>query len=334
VTCTLVAAGPGCRVWRPSDEPWDEPLQAWAEAVRSLLAEEALPKVVADQGHWPDLDGDDLVNVLITSRVARTAADVTAYVRRVDFQPEVVRPWGQSWDVIYLQPGAPLETLRPILIHELTHVVQFSWCRAMFPGQPWPIPDWLTEGLAHAAELRTCDDLGNVRTRLHAFARQPHVAPLVVVDAGASGYWRHPGQRGASAAFCDWFTRTHPQWSWPELARAHAEHDDPWVNLTGQSFAETYRAWTVSLAASDAADQLPSAIKLRCDTLGPLAERTIMLQGTATAYVRLPTHQFETSARNHITWPPGAELQLTLVSRAARSTHNERRGVSPPCDAH
>ncbi len=317
VTCTMVAAGPGCRLWRPTDEPWDGPLQSWAEEVRLLLAEEALPKVVADQGRWPDLDGDNIVNVLITSRVARTAADVTAYVRRVDFQPEVARPWGQNWDVVYLQPGASLESLRPILIHELTHVAQFSWCRAMFLGQPWPIPDWLTEGLAHAAELRTCEDLGNVRTRLLAFARQPHAAPLVVVDAGASGYWRHPGQRGASAAFCDWFTRSHPQWSWPELARAHAEHDDPWINLTGQSFAETYRAWTVSLAASDPADQLPGAIELRWDTPSPQAEWTITLQGTATAYVRLPRGAAESPTACQVTWSPGAVTQLTLLSRPA-----------------
>ncbi len=293
--CRVAWSGRRSRIWLPDDEPQDARLCHWVERLGELLEQHCLPTIEADQGPWPDVDGDSALNLLVTNRVAQTSPDVKAFVRQVDFQADVPAPWGQNWDVVYVQPGTNLDELRAILIHELTHVAQFSWCRQLLPEQPWPVPDWLTEGLAHAAELRSDGKWDNTLPRLRTFANRPASCPLLVSDAGHSGLWRDPGQRGASAAFCDWWTRRSPKWSWPEVITTYAEQDDPWGVLAGAAFSEAYRDWTISLAA----DGVPmnsgdGAVTIHCENLTAGKSATLVLTGTATAYVHLQRNAAET----------------------------------------
>jgi hypothetical protein len=75
----------------------------------------------------------------------------------------------------------------------------------------------------------------------------------------------------------------------------YAEEDDPWGTLAGAAFPEAYRGWTISLAA----DGVPlssgdGAITVRCENLTPGNSATLVLTGTATAYVCLQRSAAET----------------------------------------
>ncbi len=311
-SCRVAWSGQCSRVWLPNDEPHDSRLNHWVQRLGELLEQVCLPTVEADQGPWPDVDGDGRLNLLVTNRVGQTSPDVKAFVRQVDFQADVPLPWGQNWDVVYVQPGTNLGELRSILIHELTHVAQFSWCRKLFPAQPWPIPDWMTEGLAHAAELRSGGKWDNTLPRLRTFAERPANCPLVVSDAVVSGLWRDPGQRGASAAFCDWWTRRRPEWRWPELLTSYAEHEDPWTELAGAPFPDVYRDWTISLATEGVPmSSSDTPLELRGVDVSAGTPYTIVLTGTATAYVRI---QRNLAAAQTLFVETGAENRLQITA--------------------
>jgi hypothetical protein len=311
--CHPVWVGSGITVWCPDDEAVTDDLMTWIAEVGSLMERESLPLVRNDQGAWPDVDGDNQVNLLVTERVSRLDSDVKAFVRRSDFSQAV--PSTTPWDVIYLKPFVSLEELRPILVHELTHVVEFSWCRERCPQGEWPIHDWLTEGLAHAAELRLTGAGDNTHPRLRAFLRQPSAAPLVVHDAVATGLWRHPGQRGATAAFCDWLTRTYPQVRWSTIIPTEEVDDDLWTTLCGREFPDLYRDWTISLASGAAglAEESQSALPWR--SLEEQSFHRVILTGTASDYIRLPSSTSSSRKRLAVTLPPEHNCQLTIVAR-------------------
>ncbi|OYW19062.1 MAG: hypothetical protein B7Z55_09560, partial [Planctomycetales bacterium 12-60-4] len=320
VRCRAHWTGSRCRIWIPDDEPCDDRLIRWLGRLGDLVEEESLPIVEADQGTWPDVDADGIINLVVTDRVGCTAPGVHAFVWQADFQENVTRPWDQNWDVIYVQPGIDFEALRPILIHELTHLAQFSWCRHLFPTGPWPIPDWLTEGLAHAAELRYDEAAENTLPRLRAFAAHPGSCPLVVNDAAASGLWRDPGQRGASAAFCDWWLRRQPDWCWPDFLQTYATEDDPWTMIAGAPFTEIYRDWTISLAANGLqplAEKIP--VELHFQELSEGTAGSVVLIGTATAYVRVRRNSTEPQSVQ-ITGPKSCRLQVTTLRIPSRSS--------------
>lgn len=285
VTLTAVWSGRGCRVWRPVVESSQSDNVDWCALLGEFVDAQILLRVVKDQGGWPDVDGDGAVNLVVTDRVGQFSPGLRAFVRKQDFQ-QLPTSSQTPWDVIHVQPGVSFEELEPILIHELTHVAEFSWCQHVLPDSAWPIPDWLTEGLAHATEMRLSDRWENTLPRLQAFAGGPGRSPLRVVDAGTSGLWRHPGQRGASAAFCDWWTRHDGPVNWPHLILAFRETDDPWQTLTGAQFAELYQHWAVNLTLHGVpAGPRGRMLPLQRQTIVPEQPLQLVLTGTAFAVV-------------------------------------------------
>lgn len=291
VRSEVVWSSGSCRVWRVTDEPFDARSQAWAEQVGRLCTEHVRPAVQNMWGAWPDVDGDGVLNLLITERVAHMGSEVQAYVRQQDFRALGDTAWNQPWDVIYLRPGQDLDQLEAVLKHEVTHVAQFSWCRQLCGSHRWPLPDWLTEGLAHATEIQlaggTCTT--NLEDRLDAFAALPASTPLVVADATASRLWRDPAQRGASAAFCRWWQQHTGIRDWPEIIHGFQQAEqDPWNQLTGRSFAELYRQWTLSVLTEGLPTRQPGKCQFpRSLSLKPGEELTHAITGTATLYVKL-----------------------------------------------
>ena len=290
VNCEVVWVGQRCRLWHPSDETSDGRLEHWMSELGQKLDREWFPGVQARQGVWPDVDGDRCVNVLVTERTSVTSGGAQAYVRKADFTRDGGPLAAGPWDVIYLQPGGDLEKLAAILTHELTHVAQFSWCRQLCGDQPWPLPDWLTEGLAHAAESHNLQAVShNTRPRLAAFCLQPDSSPLMVADAVASGLWRDPQQRGAAASFCTWWTSQQNDWSWPRLIEAHLQADDPWQAISAEGFTDLYRRWTLGLARDGVGQgEAHPRLPLQRQLLTAGVPRRVTLSGGATAYLKLP----------------------------------------------
>lgn len=307
VVCRTVWDGRRCRLWASQMEPWSVQQQRWAQALGQLIEQHLLPRIEADQGAWPDVDGDGCVNVVLTARVASIQPDLLAFVRRDDFLPVrtgtgMTRDAG--WDAVYVQTDAELSRLVPILLHELTHVAQFSWSRELCGDRPWPMPDWLTEGLAHAAELRCQGGIQNVAPRIAAYLAQPELAPLTVTDAAASDLWRDPAQRGASALFCWWWTQRHPAWNWPELIQAFDTADDPWQQLSGLRFSDLYREFAIWLTALEWSDGHEDALQpesisdapipgaaiqtVRTRELSSSGTTQLQLRGTATTFLTIP----------------------------------------------
>lgn len=318
VTLTEIWSGRGCRVWLAAAEATQPPLLDWCAQLGAFVDEQILPRVWQDQGLWPDVDGDGCVNLVVSHSVGQIAPGLRAFVRKQDFQSQ--RASGQPpWDAIHIQPGVPFEELEPILIHELTHVAEFSWCQHLLPDGAWPIPDWLTEGLAHAAELRLSDRWENTLPRLQTFAGNSGTCPLRVVDASHSGLWRDPGHRGASAAFCAWWTQSHQPIHWPRLILAFRESEAPWQMLSGTQFTELYEKWALSMATQGVpTGPLGPCIPLQRKMLQRDRPLNLVLTGTAFSVVELDrgTAQHSTSLR--VQQSEGlARVQLLLLRQPA-----------------
>jgi hypothetical protein len=285
-----------------------------AQGVATLLERELLPRIEGRVGPVADVDGDGLLAVVITPRVRLASARLSAFVRAADFQPGVERPWSNQADVMYLDPRVAHHELPAILAHELTHMAQFSHWREQFGDTPWPLPDWLLEGHAHAVEVHLTGNWSNLHERLTAFVGRPESCPLVIPDAAAAGLWRDAGCRGATASFCLWLTRRFGAKWWRRLAELAGPDDDAWEREFGRPFAELYREWTLSLAsagcvAACTGDSVPQPIPRH--ELRLYSTTRLELKGTATAYCRLPQGQ---RLKMHI---DGGDrpLQVTLVNR-------------------
>jgi hypothetical protein len=327
VHCREVCRGERVRV------VWDEAALA-AESARTarfivaLVEQWLLPAVEAEVGLCADVDGNQRLTIAVSPRlhdVAPGAPDLKAFVRAADFQPQGKPPWSNRSDVVYLAPEVSADELPAILMHELTHVAQFSALRQEFGEGAWPLSDWLLEGHAHAVELLQTGRRANLAGRVAMFLRHPERCPLWIEDAAATGRWREPGSRGATAAFCLWLTERFGRGWWREVP-ALAATDDAWREHFGAEFRELYREWTVSLLVRGVAASLcqpggcaesAPRVRPRCHPLVGDECHIISLVGTSTAYFRLhPAVARE--GRLELHGPSTAELQVTFV-RGPRS---------------
>jgi hypothetical protein len=314
--CVPAASGRRCQVWRDLQTPWDARLERWADQVVGLLERTLLPAVEGSQGRIDDLDGSGGVTIVVTNRVASyssTTPALCAFVRPSDFRRDLDRPWSNHADLVYLQPGVSDADLTPILAHELTHLAQLSWCSRTFGTEPWPLPDWLAEGVAHASEVQLTGQWQNVTDRLDAFRREPHRCPLLVDDALSAGLWRDPGSRGAACAFGLWCAERYgPRW-WTQWLRGHADDGDRWELVGGEPFTDVYRAWTLSLATDGVPSPSSAQPALAESPLVADAEAAVLsLQGTASAYLRL---EADAPTVLRIAAPADCRVQVTLVRR-------------------
>lgn len=322
VHCEVVWSDAACRVWRVSDEPYDASLQSWCEDVGHLLSNGVRPRVKDLWGPWPDVDGDGIVNLLVTNRVANYGRDLRAFVKQPDFHGNTDNTWSSPWDVVYVRPGQDLAELEVVLQHELTHVAQFSWCQALYQHEPWGIPDWITEGMAHATELALAGgkSTSNLDFRLRAYATSPAHTPLAVANAASNNLWRDPAQRGASAAFCYWWLSQTDLFDWPRIITSfQANHHDPWEQLADCSFVDLYREWTLAALAQGIPTEVAGQSQpLMVDEWSMESQLVRKVTGTATLFVKLkPSSTMPISRRIQVVREGNAPVQVT-VARIAR----------------
>jgi len=295
---------------------WDETAiqensAAFAATLIELLEGTILPRVEATVGSCDDIDGNGALTLAVSPRM--TALDhgptrLSAFVRAADFQSYVEAPWSNRADLVYLAPHIDKDELVPILTHEITHVAQFSQWRRQFSDEPWPLPDWLLEGHAHAVEARLTGRLDNLQDRLDAFRTRPESCPLVIADAVAAGRWREPGSRGATAAFCMWLTDRYGIDWWSRVSGL-ADDEDAWQREFGREFTELYRRWTIDLASGQTGIGTSESARITTHDVSLAGTASATLTGTATAYFRLP----QSTVPLQISVREASNLQLTLV---------------------
>jgi hypothetical protein len=303
VMTRLVAESSQVRIWEEhvSDGSTHPAELAW---LIEYCESEILPKLTELYGEIADIDGDGKLAICLTDRLAELPTNespVEGLVQVSDFQTDLPRPHSNQADVLFLsralQPGP--QTLA-VLAHEAAHLAVFSRRFEADPHGFRPEHDWLNEGLAHFAEVHCSGSWTNLEARIAAFRRRPESSPLVVIDAQREGLWRDPGSRGAAWSFLRWVADEHGSQRISELAR-HPDVGCAKIEaVLRQPFAEIFRRWSVSQAATD------SQTSDRND------EKSITLCGMAYHGRRL-YRPAESAAGWRIEVPAGRQVQVTLV---------------------
>jgi len=301
------------------------------------------PKVAERFGPATDVDGDGRFTILLTgwlSRLADGKVRVDGFVRGADMDRRQAAPFGNRSDMMYLNAnlkGGP--HLRTVLAHEYTHSVTFSR-KVLDQNLAGPLDaskeedGWLDEALAHLVE----DDLGfsrsNLDYRVSAFLSQPERYRLVVEDYYSADLFRSHGNRGATYLFLRWCLDRHGPKLLDHLIRSPKRGVANLEAATGLPFAELFRRWSVALYLSGLDPKSAIGGDYRSiDLRGELEDwvlagpRTTVVEpggpphtwnaeGTSAHYV-LVGRGAPGSIRVEVEGPPGAEVQVTVVSLPA-----------------
>ncbi len=298
------------------------------------------PTVAERFGPATDVDGDGRFTILLTgwlSRLADGKVRVDGFVRGADMDRRQSTPFGNCCDMMYLNAnlkGGP--HLRTVLAHEYTHAVTFSRKvldhKLVGPLDASKEEDgWLDEALAHLVE----DDLGfsrsNLDYRISAFLSQPERYRLVVEDYYSADLFRSHGNRGATYLFLRWCLDCHGPKLLDALIRSPRRGVANLEAATGLPFAELFRRWSVALYCSGLDPKSSGGGDYRSiDLRGELEDwilagpRTNVVQpggpphtwtaeGTSAHFV-LVGRGTPGSVRVEVEGPPGAEIQVTVVS--------------------
>lgn len=305
---------------------WDETdlhagCEEAAHRLGTLVEQQLLPLVETWIGACDDRGGDSRITLAVSPRVHELAPtqDLKAFVRAADFHPSAEPAGSNRGNVVYLTPQVDAEQLPAILVHELAHVAQFCAFRRDYSQEPWPLADWLLEGHAHAVEVTLTGHQGNLLERIAAFLACPERSPLVIADTAATGLWRHPGTRGATAAFCVWLTETYGCSWWREIPLLALGETD-WERQFGTPWRELYRQWTLALAirgvspafGRPAGNEELTLMRPRAHLLGLDTQANITLVGTSSAYFHLNS-EWADQGRIVLHTRPHTHLQVTFV---------------------
>ncbi len=280
------------------------------EIVREI--DDLLPRVEEMVGPPLDVDGDGTLAVLLTPWLGRLEGgrvSVDGFVRPSDFDTSVPVPFGDSADVLFLNPHLrPGRRLKAVLAHEAAHVAAISqrrraWTRVAGPSSSGTVEeDWLNEAIAHVVEARLVSRSPNLVPRIRRFHESPASTPLVVPDYHAARLWRDDACRGATFGFL-----THClEVSEPDCLSRLAGTTDAGVRnverATGRSFQDLFRSWSVAVARRTEPECLGAPTVRR---------QQIRLRGTATASVLVDPEVW--TGRIRVAASPGARLQITLL---------------------
>jgi hypothetical protein len=213
-----------------------------------------LPLASSRFGAARDVDGDGRFTILVSSWLDHLAGGryaVDGFVRVADLDTNVVAPFGNRCDMMYLsttlQKGPYLRT---VLAHEYMHALVFSektLAGARGSGHGPEEEGWLDEAMAHLAEDCHGFSTSNIDYRVSAYLACPERYQLVVDDYYAAELFRSHGSRGSTYLFLRFCTQRNG----PELISRLIHSSRRGVaNLeaaTGTSFARLYREWSLSL---------------------------------------------------------------------------------------
>jgi hypothetical protein len=294
------------------------------ETLRLLVRsfdDEIWPRSVRAFGPAHDVDSDCRLTVLLTdalARLSRGLGPVDGLMRGADFDKRIAAPFGNSSDVLYLNAsiasGAYLQT---ILAHEYTHAIVFSRRVLDAPVGQVALEEesWLDEGLTHLAEDMHGYSRENVTHRVEAYLARPEGFQLVVRDYYAARLFRSHGHRGAAYLFLRWCSGVYGPGFLPAMVCSSGRGVELVERVTGTSFDDLYRAWSVSqyvaafeAPAGESAPALPRCTQIRAD--GPA--HTWTSPGTATHYALLAAAG-SSGVSVDLEGPPGASVQVSAV---------------------
>jgi len=329
VTGELAGAGRRVRVYVDRDGTHCSP-NLVTEIIR-LMDDEILPRSRELVGEHADVDGDGKLAILATAWLGRLCGGRTSlngFVRANDFQTGIDPPFSNHADVLYLNPAiAAGPELKTLLAHEYTHAVCFSR-RFANPDREASLPpeeDWLSEAMAHVAEMLHETNWSNLDRRVACFVGAPQQAPLVVRDYYRAGLWRDPGCRGATFLFLSHCIDRFGAGLLRDLCDSDLVGRRNLERATGVPFSELFRDWTIALA-DDAIASLPLHGKLGDCQLDGLARIdwpvgrnscSVDVRGTAAAVMQFTIAAEAGSRRIVVHAPPDAKLQLTVIRRPA-----------------
>jgi hypothetical protein len=305
------------RILLDEQEPQSERIETLARRIQNEFEQTILPVCTRTFGTWRDIDGDGKLTILLSPWLAKLQGGKTSlkgFVRGTDFDERIPAPLGNRCDAIYLNSNlASTVNLRTLLGHEYFHVLQCS-LRGNQPGRLPLEEDWLTEAEAHLAEQWLQGDDSNLKYRIDAFLDSPGTAPLVVKDYYRAGLWRDDGCRGATFLFLDWCAARHGENFLPRLLRSPETGTRGLETITGRSFQDLHRDWTVSLlsnAVVAGASEWGHACRLRVTSC--LSHESI--PWTQLEVISLP----ELNARLRISLAPSA-VRFFRISASSRET--------------
>ena len=223
----------------------------------TILDDKIVPEVTATLGPVADVDRDGRFTVLISEALTRLGGGrlaVDGFVRGADLDPELMPPFGNRCDMLYLAAAVgPGPHLRTVLAHEYTHAVVSGLKAFGGPGGTRSGPEedaWLDEGLAHLIEDQFGFSRSNLDYRVAAFLASPERYRLVVEDYYAAGMFRGHGNRGSTYLFLRWCVDRFGSDLVGRLARSTRRGVDALEAETGTTFTELFRRWTVALIAN------------------------------------------------------------------------------------
>lgn len=298
----------------------DTQLRGRCRQLASRMSATFIPAIEAVFGPVADRCAERKLTIVVTPLVRQIASGnppVDAFVLATDFREDLVRPFSNECDAIYVHPELSPEKSDAVLVHELTHVAQFCAFRRHHGASPWPLADWILEGTAHAAESLLTDNHHNVQDRLDAFAAAPELSPLRVVDAAREKLWRDSRCRGAACSFFTWLGQTYGMNAVGEICTKSPTSENAWHSVTGKENDELVRDWQTSLIAT-------RSVHLHDISAGkPL---TLTVLGGATAFIRLPGFAGANPITIRTTTPDSTEWTSWVHSRRC-STASEVTGA-------
>ncbi len=230
------------------------------ELLKDLVAtfdDRIFPVAAASVGLARDVDGDGRFTVLLSSWLSRLGNGrnaVDGFVRVSDLDLAFSAPFGNRCDMMYLSTSLkPGPHLRTVLAHEYMHAVVFSGKFRETDGvRPVVLEEegWLDEALAHLAEDQQGFSRSNIDYRISAFLSQPERYQLVVEDYYAANLFRSHGNRGSTYLFLRWCVDQYGPELMPALIHSRLRGTANLEDVTGCSFAELFRRWSVALFMS------------------------------------------------------------------------------------
>ena len=288
---------------------------AHAERICDLV-ESQLMDTIAD---WicpiSDLDNDGRLSIVMTDLDRRSVpgeTPVLGCVRERDFQEHETADF--AGDIVYLDYRLPQgDELAALLAHELTHAAAAS-LQLELTAQPNQrsirIQPWLNEAAAHWVELQFCHEPAGFSERVRLFQANPAACPIVAPEALVPLATRRAGSRVSAVSFLQQFI-TEPRNIYQLLVSQQA-FDETVSNISGQSFEETFRAWSIQQSLHAQQLSTPGSMKQLQD--GQCT--TTKLHGTSFVVV----HGGDATCEVDITSRSSAQLQVTLLMSGRRKT--------------
>lgn len=255
----LVSQGTRTHVFLAERNVLNADVELLAKTITATLDGPLRSVVEGQLGQIRDVDGDQRLTVILSSlstnqRRACERNPINGCVRANDFLDMESECGG---DIIYIDVHAPSgQELTAILAHELAHAATFSAIHQSADylntaSEPTPMPSWLNEAIAHYIEKQICPNSKNLQQRIARFTQSPNAFPLVIPDDMRQTSNHRGPTRAAGCLFMQSIMHSVEPADLRLIAKNPIKWSESLEQLTGQSFAELFRNWSVRMSGSN-----------------------------------------------------------------------------------